>query len=93
MQFCSNSDLSMIIPAVYIYVTYADIATLPPSCAIVMKSGNLNFLEPSAPLQTCNGTNYLTLTLTLCVRVRNFIVKTRACIGKNTLEYVFDFSF
>ena len=23
---------------------------LPPSCAIVMKSGNLNFLEPSGPV-------------------------------------------
>ena len=22
-----------------------------------MKSGNLNFLEPSGPLQACNGTN------------------------------------
>ena len=31
-------------------------ATLPPSCAVVMKSGNLNFLEPSGPLQACNGT-------------------------------------
>jgi hypothetical protein len=30
--------------------------TLPPSCAVVMKSGNLNFLEPSGPLQACNGT-------------------------------------
>ena len=30
--------------------------TLPPSCAFVMKSGNLNFLEPSGPLQACNGT-------------------------------------
>jgi len=30
--------------------------TLPPSCAIVMKSGNLNFLEPPGPLQACNGT-------------------------------------
>jgi hypothetical protein len=29
---------------------------LPPSCAVVMKSGNLNFLEPSGPLQACNGT-------------------------------------
>ena len=28
---------------------------LPPSCAIVMKTGNLNFLEPSGPLQACNG--------------------------------------
>jgi hypothetical protein len=25
--------------------------TLPPPCAIVMKSGNLNFLEPPGPLQ------------------------------------------
>jgi len=32
------------------------LATLPPSCAVVMKSGNLNFLEPSGPLQACNGT-------------------------------------
>ena len=32
------------------------LTTLPPSCAIVMKSGNLSFLEPSGPLQACNGT-------------------------------------
>jgi len=32
------------------------LTTLPPSCAVVMKSGNLNFLEPSGPLQICNGT-------------------------------------
>jgi hypothetical protein len=31
-------------------------STLPPSCAVVMKSGKLNFLEPSGPLQACNGT-------------------------------------
>ena len=30
---------------------------LPPPCAIFTKSGNLNFLEPSGPLQTCNGTD------------------------------------
>jgi len=29
---------------------------LTTSCAVVMKSGNLNFLEPSGPLQACNGT-------------------------------------
>ena len=29
---------------------------LPLSCAIVMKSGSLNFLEPSRPVQACNGT-------------------------------------
>ena len=32
------------------------LTTLPPSCTFVMKSGNLNFLEPSGPLQACNGT-------------------------------------
>ena len=31
---------------------------LPPSCAIVTISGNLNFLEPSGPLQACNGTAF-----------------------------------
>jgi len=35
------------------------LTTLSPSCAIVMKSGNLNFLEPSGPVQTCNGTDLL----------------------------------
>jgi hypothetical protein len=35
------------------------LTTLPLSCAVVMKSGNLNFLEPSGPLQTCNGTALL----------------------------------
>jgi len=28
---------------------------LPPSCAVVMKSGNLNFLEPSGPFRASNG--------------------------------------
>jgi hypothetical protein len=32
------------------------LTTLPPSCAVVKKSGNLNFLEPSGPPQACNGT-------------------------------------
>ena len=33
------------------------LTTLPPSSAVVMKSGNLNFLEPSGPIQDCNGTD------------------------------------
>ena len=42
---------------------------LPPSCAIVTKSGNLNFLEPSGPLRACNGT---ALPLTMqCVLISN----------------------
>ena len=32
------------------------LTTLPPSCAVVMKSRNRNFQEPSGPLQGCNGT-------------------------------------
>ena len=31
------------------------LTNLPPSCAVVMKSGNLRFLEPSGPAQACNG--------------------------------------
>jgi len=33
------------------------LTTLPPPCAVVTKSGNLNFLEPSGPVQACNGTD------------------------------------
>ena len=32
------------------------LTTLPPSCAVVTKSGDLNILEPSRPLSACNGT-------------------------------------
>ena len=28
----------------------------PPYCAVVTKSGSLNFLEPSGPVHACNGT-------------------------------------
>jgi len=35
---------------------YVRLTTLPPSCAVVMKSGNLHFLESSGPLQAGNGT-------------------------------------
>ena len=38
------------------------LTTLPPYCAIVTKSGNLNFLEPSGPLQACNGTAFYQFT-------------------------------
>ena len=36
---------------------------LPPSCAVITKSGNLNFLEPSRPVQACNGTGLLYFTM------------------------------
>ena len=32
---------------------------LPPSCAVVTKSGSLNFVEPSGPVQACNKTALL----------------------------------
>jgi hypothetical protein len=41
---------------------------LPPSCAVVKKSGNLNFLEPSGPPQACNGTA-LSFTLYELIKV------------------------
>jgi len=31
------------------------LTTLLPSYAVVMKSGNLKFLEPSGPFQACKG--------------------------------------
>ena len=42
------------------------LTNLPPSCAVVMKSGDLNFLEPSGPLQACNGTD-LPFKSTFCI--------------------------
>jgi len=41
---------------------------LPSSCAVVTKSGNPNFLEPSGPLRACNGT-----ALPLCGKCRGDI--------------------
>ena len=35
---------------------------LSPSGAVVMKSGNLNFVEPSGPVQACNGTAFTKYT-------------------------------
>ena len=46
------------------------LTTLPPSCAVVMKSGNLNFVEPSGSLQACNGT---ALPLPLLISVRGWV--------------------
>ena len=45
--------------------------TLPPSCAVVTKSGNLNFLEPSGPVQACNGT---ALPFTVCTNGEQKII-------------------
>ena len=48
--------------------------TLPTSCAVVTKSGNLNFLEPSGPLQACNGTALpLVILFSLVYSCTNFL--------------------
>jgi len=48
---------------------YVRLKTLPPSCVVVMKSGNLSFLEPSGLVQACNGTALPFTLLFLCVVV------------------------
>ena len=53
--------------------------TLPPSCAVVMKSGNLNILEPSGPLQACNGTALLFFFLLLFKVSWKFVQWERSC--------------
>ena len=43
---------------------------LPPSCAVVTKSGNLNFLKSSGLFQACNGTAiYIYIYIYMCVYV------------------------
>jgi len=61
------------------------LTNLPPSCAVVMKSGNFNFLEPSGSLQACNGT---ALPLPLCPLVKGIINhKTVSSWGINRTNY------
>ena len=50
------------------------LTNLPSSCAIAMKPGNLIFLEPSGPLQACNGTNLL-------IYICTFIYGTYSSVG------------
>ena len=50
------------------------LTTLPPPYAVVMKSGNLNFLEPSGPLQACNGTDLsFYLHQETAILIKNFV--------------------
>jgi hypothetical protein len=59
------------------------LTTLPPSCAVFMKSGNLNFLELSGPLQACNGT---ALPLPL-YDMRSKATRKPSLTYKNLLQY------
>ena len=51
---------------------YVRLTTLSPSCAFGMKSGNLNFLEPSGPLQAYNGTAFV---FNRCLEGRIFVME------------------
>jgi len=51
---------------------------LPPSCAVVTKSGNLHFLERSGPLRTGNGTDFnLRLYINVNVILQSFLCHLR----------------
>ena len=59
---------------------------VPPSCAVVTESGNLNFLEPSGPLRACNGTALPFLAVQGVYPI--FIVnKCTACEGSHLTLY------
>jgi len=58
--------------------------TLPPSCAVVMKSGNLNFLGPSGPLQACSGTDLPLIYLLIIIIIIIIII-----INWVVLDYIF----
>jgi len=61
------------------------LTTLRPSCAVIMKSGNLNFLDPSGPLQACNGIA-LPFYLYISLHVSNtvvLIIRRSNCIIQN----------
>ena len=61
------------------------LTTLPPSCAVVMKFGSLNFLEPSGPLHACKGTDfYLSDLKLLCIYPSCFAsLKMATCLTKH----------
>jgi hypothetical protein len=55
-----------------------------------MKSGNLNFLEPSEPLQACNGIalpfTFLTLNIYL---VPSWVIRFRISVQTNNIKLSF----
>ena len=59
------------------------LTTLPPSCAVVTKSGNLNFLEPSGPLQTCNRTD---LPLYIYIYIYIYIYMENMCSATDSFH-------
>jgi len=66
---------------------------LPPSCAVVTKSGNLNFLETSGPVQACNGTNLLRKTCWVSVTRCPRGFEIQSLITARIIKYTVDFNF
>jgi len=62
------------------------LTTSPPSCAVFIKSGDLNFLEPSGPLQTNNGT---ALTLPLFPVLWSYLLLSFVNFQLGPILYVF----
>jgi len=71
------------------------LTNVPPSCAVVTKSGNLNFLEPFGPVQACNGTALslpLIIIIIICRHIgvkkmadkRGFARRNRGLFNSNT---------
>jgi len=56
---------------------------LPSSCAAVTKSGNLNFLGPSGPLQACNGT-------ALPLPLQRYLTNAKSFISETNRHYVYN---
>jgi hypothetical protein len=56
-----------------------ELTILSQFCAVVMKSGKLNFLEPSGPLQACNGTA-LPLYIYIYIYIYIYWVSREECI-------------
>jgi len=63
------------------------LTNLLPSCAVFMRSENLNFLEPSGPLQACNGTA-LPLIVVVVVVVKGKAVPLQAWTGPECSQEV-----
>ena len=74
------------------------LTTSPPSCAVVTKSGNLNFLEPSGPVQACNGTALLWKPMLVILRFhvpteikQSLVGKENKCVAD--ISYIYPLNF
>jgi len=64
---------------------------LPPSCAVVTKSGNLNFLETSEPLRACNGTALPLYLINDQIKKKN-VIEYKMCVFIFSTDFVLNIS-